>query len=123
MQQNKPKKSNPSREELEIDDAYYHLTGRKPKEGTKRSALVYWVIALAAALVAIIILALVLTHKESKKLGDVSISGWSMNGKTAKQVKDYLKSQEEIYHAHPMQVVVMNKTITLFIINIKLSYV
>lgn len=113
MQQNKPKKSNPSREELEIDDAYYHLTGRKPKEWSKRSVLVYWVIALAAALVAIIILALVLTHKESKKLGDVSISGWSMNGKTAKQVKDYLKNQEEIYHTNPMQVEVMDKTITL----------
>lgn len=113
MQQNRPKKQNPSREELEIDDAYYHLTGRKPKEGTKRNALVYLVIALAVALIAIIILALVLTHKESKKLGDVSISGWSINGKTAKQVKDYLKNQEEIYHEHPMQVVVMDKTITL----------
>ncbi len=113
MQQNRPKKQNPSREELEIDNAYYHLTGRKPKEGTKRSALVYLVIALAAALIAIIILALVLTHKESQKLGDVSISGWSMSGKTTKQVKDYLKSQEELYHANPMQVVVMDKTITL----------
>lgn len=113
MQQKKPQKTTPSREELEIDNAYYSLTGKKPKENKKRNTLVYLVIALAVVLVAVIALAMVLTHQENKKFGNVSISGWSMNGKTHAQAKEYLKTQEDIYHNNPMRVVVMEKTITL----------
>ena len=113
MQQNKPKKASPSREELEIDNAYYSLTGRKPTEHKSRNVLVYLVIILAAVLAAVIVLALVLTHKENKKYGNVSISGWSIDGKTQAQVKEYLKSQAEIYHDNPMCVTVIDKTITL----------
>lgn len=113
MQQKKPKKNSPSREELEIDDAYYSLTGRKPKENKTRNIMIYLVVALAAALIAVIVLAIVLTHKENKKFGNVSISGWSINGKTQAQVKDYLRAQQEIYHNNPVRVQVMEKTITL----------
>lgn len=113
MQQKKPRNSSANREDLEIDNAYYNLTGRKPKENSNRNVRVYLIIALAFVLAATVVLAMILTQKENKKMGNVSISGWSMNGKTQAQVKEYLKSQEEIYFSNPLCVTVMEKTITL----------
>lgn len=113
MQPKKYTQKQPSREELEIDDAYFGLTGRKPRESSSKNYLVYVAIGLAVVLIGVIIFALVLTNKEKNKYPDVSVSGWSMEGKTKEQILKYLDSQEEVYRNTLMTIEVMGENITL----------
>lgn len=113
MEPKKYTQKKPSREELEIDDAYYGLTGRKPVVNKSKNPLLFVAIGLGIVLIAAVIFALVLTNKENKKFPAVSVSGWSMEGKTQQQIQKYLDSQEEIYRNTLMTIEVMGKNITL----------
>ncbi len=121
MAQNNPKKQDPSREELEMDEAYFGLTGRKPSParkpspGKKQPAMVYLAIGLAVLLVAAIALAIGLTlRKDSGIEGNVQIGTLNLQGLSSKEARNKLEALSEVYQTTPMTVMVMDQVITLY---------
>lgn len=114
MAQKKPNKKGLSRDELEMDEAYYGLTGRKPKEKKRKSSMVYLAIGLAALLVIVIGLGIGLTLKANNRtLGPVRIGSLNLEGLTAKQARAQLNDLAKVYENTPMTVTVMEQVITL----------
>ncbi|MGM9601737.1 MAG: VanW family protein [Faecousia sp.] len=115
MAQKKPNKNGLSRDELEMDEAYYGLTGRKPKAKKSRNNMVYLAIGLAVVLVAAIGLALGLALKsDGDVLGPVRIGSIDLEGLTTKQARAQLKELAQVYEDTPMTVMVMDQVITIY---------
>lgn len=115
MAQKKNNRNGPGKDELEIDEAYFSLTGRKPRTKKSRNNLVYVAIGLAVVLVIVIVLCVGLALSSDKGIqGAVSIGSLNLQGLSTEQARSELRKLGDTYKNTPMSVTVMDQVITLY---------
>ncbi len=112
MSQNKKRQRIAYQEEMELDEAYYNLTGRKPKAKLNRTSVI--VIAICAVLTVLAIGAVILALTWPRDgLGQVKIGSLDLSGKTQSQARDALEDLSQKYANSPMVVSVMDQVVVI----------
>ncbi len=110
-QQNRPNPK-PSREEAELDEAYYGLTGRRPSIKIDRTSAIIIGICSVVTVLAIIVVIFALCYKKPFEYQHVTMSGMYFHGKSEDEARKMLEQAAENYNT-PMTVTVMDEIIVI----------
>lgn len=104
-----------NREEAEIDDAYYGITGKKPKASNRgKTGLI---VGIAAGIMVLCIGAVVFALSGrlfgSKPIHGVTVASLNLEGYTEDQARAALGELAQKYESTPMQVTVLDETVSI----------
>lgn len=104
-----------SRDAADIDEAYYGMTGRKPKpsKNGKTGLLLGVVAAVVLPCVGLVAYAAVQHFSKPKMVGRVSVAGIDMSGMTREQAESLVDELAQKYSRNTMQVSVLGETVSI----------